>query len=164
MPRISIERKKVNDALQKFKEEDYRYKLIFFIMSYGKKTAHDICEIKLSDINENGILGIDLTNEPEILYMLAKYLRKMTNVENMEHPLFPGRGAKALTVNNLILALKKIFKKLEIDPKEFNIDLSLRRKDIMPEDITMATVLDILKEKFEQAKNQDEDAISSQLV
>lgn len=158
MPRISKERKKINDALLKFKEGDHRYKLIFFIMSYGKKTIDDICNMKLADINQNGIQEIDLSNEPEIRCVLARHIDRMVGVKNLEYPLFPGREAKALTVNNLVLALKKVFKKLEIDPKEFNIDLSLRghHKDILSEEITMETVLNILKEKFESAKKQEE--------
>lgn len=127
---------------------DDKNKVILYLLSKNKIAIDALCQLKLSDVNENGIGKVELPRKEQAA--LARYFKASKTITSIEDPIFPARSKedRFLTPNKLKMSLARIYKREGIEPEEVGVDLKVQIAEISEENIDMNMVLNIIREKL----------------
>lgn len=126
---------------------DDRNKVVLYLLSKGKMSIDDLCQLKVSDIDAEGIKDITLPRRE--LSALGRYLRTTKTIDSMDDPLFPSRSKddRFLTPHKLKISFSRLCSNAGVEPEEVGVTLSSSKKEVADEEVSMEMILNIIQEK-----------------
>ena len=126
---------------------DDRNKVVLYLLSKNKVKIDDLCQLRVSDVNEKGIKDVELPRREQ--GALARYLKGSKMIEAIDDPLFPSRSKtdRFLTPHKLKISFSRLCTNAGVEPGEVGVTLTASNKSIPDEDINMETILNIIQEK-----------------
>lgn len=140
---MAFNKKKYDDLYETL---DDRNRVILYLLSKNKMSIDDLCQLRVSDINENGINEVELPKREQ--GALARYLKTTKKIESIDDPLFPSRSKDDpfLTPHKLKISFSRLCTNAGVEPEEVGITLKAS-KSAVEEEVSMETILEIIKEK-----------------
>lgn len=141
---VKFDRKKYEEFYETL---DDRNKVILYLLSKNKVKIDDLCQIKVSDVNEKGVKDVELPRREQ--GALARYLKGSKMIESIDDPLFPSRSKsdRFLTPHKLKISFSRLCTNAGVEPAEVGVTLSSSNKSIQEEDVNMDMILNIIQEK-----------------
>lgn len=127
---------------------DDKNKVILYLLSKNKISIDELCQLKVSDVNEKGIANVELLGREQVA--LGRYIKGSKMITSLDDPLFPSRDKnnRMLTPHKFKISFSRICNKAGIDPLEVGVCLTEKKEELDDSNIDMGMVLSIIQEKI----------------
>lgn len=143
-----FDKKKYEELYEKI---DDKNRVILYLLSKNKISIEELCQLKISDVNQSGIGKVELPRREQAA--LARYFKNSKTIATHEDPVFPARNKDFLTPHKFKISFSRICKGAGIDPADVGINLSAQKESINEDNVNMDMVLSIIQEKISRGQN-----------